>query len=392
MNDHTERLSPSRDAVSPSGIVHFALIDQLRAVLAWIVVASHIAWYSGMLSIVPKLGVINVLGYYSVIEFIIISGFVIAHLVVSKKEPYALYMKRRALRLFPVYYVCLAMGVLATYLSMGAQEMLLARDPSALANLSAQRASLEQYAVLHGLAHLTMLHGVIPDNILFYSQMMFLSPAWSLSLELQLYIVAPALVWVLVNAGARTASVAILFVAGLGWLYQKGVFGAFALPSFLPGGLFYFLVGVLTRIYLTKLPTLSAYPCEIAAALLGLGLLVANLLPIAIWGCVVLALLVVREGRSRRWPLLQWLEKLGRCSYSTYLVHVPIIQLIVAGSVEILGLGAPGSAILLVVAGIPLILAASVVLYRFVEMPMIEVGRRIGRGSPQVGSKAHHGS
>ena len=56
---------------------HFASIDMLRAVLAWIVVAAHVIYYTGLLALYPKLEVINRIGDWSVTVFIIVSGFVI---------------------------------------------------------------------------------------------------------------------------------------------------------------------------------------------------------------------------------------------------------------------------------------------------------------------------
>ena len=46
----------------------------------------------------------------AVMIFVILSGFVITHLVVEKHEPYGPYLGRRALRIFPIYLFALLLA------------------------------------------------------------------------------------------------------------------------------------------------------------------------------------------------------------------------------------------------------------------------------------------
>lgn len=51
------------------------------------------------------------MGGVAVFVFIILSGFVITHLLFTKRERYLSYLVRRAFRLFPAYLVCLAISL-----------------------------------------------------------------------------------------------------------------------------------------------------------------------------------------------------------------------------------------------------------------------------------------
>jgi peptidoglycan/LPS O-acetylase OafA/YrhL len=76
----------------------------------------------------------------------------------------------------------------------------------------------------------------------------------------------------------------------------------------------------------------------------------------------------------RCWPLEtrvpQWL---GKVSYSLYLIHMPVLSgLLVA-------FGRPG-----VVAGVPFVFAVSLLVWRYVERPSIELSRKVGRRPQKV--------
>ena len=134
--------------------------------LAWIVVAAHITWYTGVLTLQPKLGAINRLGQVAVLVFVIISGFLIANLIIEKNESYRDYIFRRALRIFPVYGLCLLLGIATTFLTFGTFAELWGPDSPQTADLQRQIDSLEGRGLwFHLLAHLTLMHGAIPDNI-----------------------------------------------------------------------------------------------------------------------------------------------------------------------------------------------------------------------------------
>ena len=95
----------------------FPGLDGLRGWLAWTVVLDHIVFFSGFGLPWISRGQAQLAGVCAVMIFIILSGFVITHLVLEKKEPYGLYIARRALRIYPVYLLALLLGVATTFLT-----------------------------------------------------------------------------------------------------------------------------------------------------------------------------------------------------------------------------------------------------------------------------------
>src|SRR5882757_3055269 len=153
---------------------HIKEFDGLRGLLALWVFASHaleLGPYSAAAApLRPNL---------AVDIFIILSGFVIFHLL-GTGEDYRTFITRRWFRLFPVFAVCFLIA-LALYGWMQVDDEV-AFGLGHLSNLKP-----------HLVAHATMLHGVVPEQILPHSARAILVPAWSISLEWQFYLVAPLL-------------------------------------------------------------------------------------------------------------------------------------------------------------------------------------------------------
>lgn len=298
-------------------------LDTFRAFLAWTVVAVHAAWISGIQG--PGQ---NGVGVMAVEGFIVMSGYVITGLLIQKRESYRVFITRRFFRLFPAFAVVIVLVVLSWPLTHGVVK-------SAIEGQVSDSETRAFWA--HLAAHLTLLHGVIPSSVLPWSQFAFVGPGWSISLEWQLYLVAPLLVWYL----ARTGLLGACFLLGLSGLMLEPKVAA-ALSSvwegaggFLPQRFFFFLVGAL--LYLG----IGSRPPGPASALY-------------------------------RFP--RWSRSLGEVSYSTYLVHYPILVLM--ARVVRLEDQYWRAGVLFVVAA-PVIIAASFLLYRWIETPGIALGRAI---------------
>lgn len=368
----------------------FGGLEGLRAWLAWTVVFSHIMSFTGLGQMAPWLAKsLAQMADCSVMVFTILSGFVITHLILERGEPYPRYIARRFLRIYPVYAVALLAGIGGTCLAF---DTFLPHPWGALTpptqRMIAQSESLAGGDFFwHLAAHLSMLHGAISSRVLYESQYMFLGPAWSLSLEWQFYLVAPVAVAL---ATHRIGQVLLTAMAVWGYsLYTRGVFGEFMLPSVLPGAGLYFGVGMATRWWLKAPVTVSAFPLPLL--MLGAGLLMnaVGTGPILIWAAFVCMMLLSEEAsdpasqlarvgfvRAFDSPLARWL---GDRSYATYLIHMPIVQLVTWVCVTRWGLGQGPTAVVLVLVAVPGTLAASAVLHRWVELPAIQWGRRQSR-------------
>ena len=368
---------------------HFRTLDGLRAWLAWCVVLAHVALQTGADIQIPWLAKIEVSAFYAVRIFIIISGFVITHLLLEKQENYLPYITRRFLRIYPVYFICLCLGIGATYLHIqafaGHPWGDLVPQPELFAD---EVASLDNGDFLrHLAAHLTLLHGAIPDHLLPVSQYMFLGPAWSLSLEWQFYLIAP---FILLALRTRTGQVFVAFAAVLAFgAYGQGLFGKFYDPSCLPGAALFFAFGIGSRLLYPSIPEFKTYPIAAMVIAAGFCLMSHEFLPYVFWAAFVIWLRTVRHASDH--PPSRILDAafnsktahyLGARSYSTYLIHEPIIHTVVFLCIKRFALSLWPTVAVTLILTVATTLAASVVLYRFVEAPAIAFGKRIFKETP----------
>lgn len=172
--------------------INFRSIEGLRAWMAWWVVLGHALQLAGTPAWLNGFMAKNLLkADVAVHVFVILSGFVITHLLLSRTEPYSTYITRRFFRLAPVYFACclFALAIAVFY-----REAYIELPYAETRDMRAEREALTQeHFGWHALAHLTMLHGAVPQSILRFAGTSILAPAWSLSLEWQFYLVAPFL-------------------------------------------------------------------------------------------------------------------------------------------------------------------------------------------------------
>jgi peptidoglycan/LPS O-acetylase OafA/YrhL len=368
----------------PQGAQRFTEIEGLRAWLAWTVVFAHLfivlSFYAyGAAYLAPLFGT------YAVQVFILISGFVITHLIEQRRESYTPYITRRAFRIFPAYLIALAAGAVATPLAIaGLSHVAWGSDPNSyfFDSLQGRFASTEAHPWAHWLLHLTLFQGAVPDNVLPWSSIAFLAPAWSLSLEWQFYLIAPLLVWSLKTPRWRFVVAAAAIALAL--LFSRGVFGSYSTPSSLLGGLWLFVIGAVTRLAFPFLRTVAFPALPIAVALVVAGFLSSGLLPVTLW--LAFALLLARPGPLSAWPMRIAFasapaQYFGARSYSVYVVHMPIMKALLfilplGAMTHVQALGA------LAACALPLTAMTSEILYRCVERPMIGAGARIAKSLP----------
>lgn len=362
---------------------NFRSIESLRAWMAWWVVLAHALQYSGAVRL-WKNKIVNILstGTLGVDVFIIISGFVITHLLLSRREKYPAYITRRAFRIVPVYYVCLAISILSASLYTAAfvDNAWTAGADVRLTRLGSVADMLPAYLGLHAL----LLHGVVPEEILPFSSTALLGPAWSLSLEWQFYLVAPLMIAGLIRYPLAVSSLLLsLFV-----VVSRLIPFHWEMPAFLPLALPYFLLGIASRLVLDSGGARRIDPRYFVIAIPVILFATSNL-PLAIWALFFLFMLI-ESGRVRAPEgVLRAIANglafngvvatIGRWSYSTYLIHIPTFAIVVGGGRLLFGLHSQTSTILLMAASLPIIFVASWLLFHTIEAPFNRLGAGIAK-------------
>ena len=355
---------------------HIKEFDGLRGLLALWVFATH------ALELGPYSATAAPLHANLAVDiFIILSGFVIFHLL-STGEDYRTFITRRWFRLFPVFAVCFLVA-LALYGWM--------RVDDEVAFGVGHLRNLKPYLI----AHATMLHGVVPEQILPHSARAIHVPAWSISLEWQFYLVAPLL---FAFAAGRNMKRTVFVIALIAVRVLYDAIPSlrntlqFDMAAFLPLRLEFFAVGIGSygvwqwlsdRNHEVKVPVLFY------ALLVPVLILVAKKSPaIALWLCGFIALINVYFGSGT--GLARGVTRvlncapaqfLGKISYPLYLLHLPALVLVR----EIIQLNqpslrAPLFEIALAIGGLAATLAGAWLLHRSVERPMIRLGKRITAG------------
>lgn len=340
-------------------------IDGLRGVAAMLVVLFHLHeaisrtatdWlWKPVEAIVAR-------GYLGVDVFFVISGFVIA-LSVSRGSPtpsyFGRFVLRRSIRLDPPYWA-----------AIGIELALLAVTLRWLPDRGVAFPSGPQIA-----AHFFYL-----QELLGYGSIITIF--WTLCYEIQFYAFYVGLTvaraqlpsW-LRGHGIAASAMAMVFLVSLWTRYWP--------PAWLPEGLainrwFQFFLGVLTWRAVTdarRIPALVAAWVFVAASILLAGAPLPQFLAIAVSAIVLASARFPEMGRLLRTrPLLF----LGSISYSLYLFHTPfgwrfvsLVQLFFPGP------WSPLFALSVYAAGVAVCIAASTVLWRLIEKPLLEFSQRV---------------
>jgi peptidoglycan/LPS O-acetylase OafA/YrhL len=357
-------------------VPRIAALDGLRGWLAWAVVLGHIVLFAGLETSHPLGSFVYHSAYWAVVVFTLISGFVISHLLLETPEPYPAFLMRRFMRLFPVFALALTVG--ATAVVFAADRLthsVVATIPGYgfVGQIVSWRedwfSNWPKYFALGAI----MLQGLLPG-----AQNAFCPPGWSVSLEWQYYLVAPLLLFLVRHRPVVTTASAL----AVGFLTTT-VGQAFRSPSILPFIGFYFIIGSLSRLHLRS--TRFAPTVPLLAVGLPLVLKSLDLLPLGVW-IAFLSLISAERAGSQTLPLRifaillesRWARYFGTRSYSVYLLHFPVLFVL-------MGLGANifrdrlQILIALTLLAPPFTLMAAELSYRFVERPGMQLGRRLGR-------------
>lgn len=342
-----------------------------------------------------------------VLLFFTISGFILAsHFIRQQRKGdefrVGTYFLRRATRIVPPYLVVLLAGYLVLTLTEFRPSFIGSRQVPESATLSLA-ASL---VYLHGL-----IFAALPRNF---------PPGWSLEIEVQFYVFAPLffILYFRIRDDLLRRSLGglvLLACIGMATLGQL-LFGEspryyFSLTKYMP----YFWAGV----WLADLHALSAFGHRAWRAgwdILGLagllGLVITGIAHHHVVSSGSFALLdalrvgailllfggAVRGGRFKAFCSIGWVSFLGGASYSLYLCHMHVMQLVAMGIARVLAPASiPAAYAWGLLLAVPAVLVAGLVFYLVIERPCMNpawprqlrqaVEQRLGR-RPAIGFAA----
>ena len=353
-------------------------LDGLRGMAALWVLIGHCMILTGFF--LPILGQPDL----GVDLFIYLSGFLMVFQYNQRKHKedwskpavWAGFWVRRFFRLSPVYFLLLAIALLAGK-ALYADRVLI----DAFLGVPSQLP--ERYTDASGtniFMHLTYLFGLVPSFA--YRTPL---PDWSLGLEMQFYAAFPFVVLLARRAGWLAAAACIALSAIGIALALKAAHVSFPMPSFLALKMHMFLAGMLVAsaekrkaLHLILAAGLAAIPLggqRDATHLLTRELLLIGLFGLIHWRSIGL---LDRVARLLGSPPFHWL---GELSYGVYLIHLLILQAVAAWLIAQWGhdLSAAARFCIAFAIAAPAAYAAAWITYSLIERPGQKLGRSVLR-------------
>lgn len=372
-------------------------LDGLRGLLSLWVAVAHILCWTGFIELKLPHSLrglwIEFTGAGPAVDtFMILSGFAITFLLHSRNQSYFQFIQSRFFRIYPVYIVCLGLGILASLITPFVLNTALWRNTIYFVWDRSLSHSESTATFTHTFWHITLLNGLIPKNFLTNSTGTLLAPAWSISLEWQYYLIAPLLARY-VRSG--TGLLVLAVISGLGlrysYLWQNPHL------AFLPAQLPLFLIGIGSyHLYIhfsnQKFSSSNTYSI-ISSALIALSVLSSwHRTSLILWsvgfGCIF------AQGDDyfsrilifiRKILLCKPIQKIGKMSYPIYLIHWPIILFLLSILLILFPKIHMNYALLIVsFIGLPLILLSASILHKFIENPFITFGKRLNISSKKA--------
>jgi peptidoglycan/LPS O-acetylase OafA/YrhL len=255
----------------------------------------------------------------------------------------------------------------------------------------------------HILAHLTLLHGLVPDEILKGSANACCHPAWSTSVEWQFYLIAPFCLWLVRKSPTHALGLLAGCAALWALLVRVGSFPFKATVLMRPG---LFGVGIASYYLYRSAMQPGVLTSRFVGYLLPAGVALILIFAAdpytvpALWILLFVSVLARHAGVTSapirlvcRFLTLPFVVWLGRLSYSTYLCHGFVLEALIPVVNERLAwLGDRARLVALAVAAFVAVVALSAVLYYLVEKPGIQIGKQVSswlaRRRPAVPERA----
>lgn len=364
--------------ITEHGFRRLDYVDGLRAIGAlWVAVGHYAMDPGGLMHPTVKKLWLHILALHGipVMVFLVLSGFCLYYPMVAKSSGasvapprYDSFMIRRARRIMPPFYGAV---FLCTVLILWVPFM---RD------LNPQ--PLTGWAILH---HLALIHNLIEASAHAVDY-----PVWSIGLEWQLYLLFPALVWMIWRWGMKATFIITVLAA----IVARAVF------KIMPGDVTFALVSgplpycciMLIGMYAAHITAIR--PCRAPNWVLWVGFVTfAGLTIIGLGGAFgstfacgiatffVLLLALNEQGFVHRALSAHWLSKVGLFSYSIYLLHAPILHAM-RYSLNHSGFNVETKFLIFMLVVMPAMLACSYGFFLVFERPFIGKTRKLSNASP----------
>jgi peptidoglycan/LPS O-acetylase OafA/YrhL len=345
-------------------------LDGLRGILAVYVMAGHALPFTAM----PYwLASPFRHGEAAVDLFFALSGLVIVNSLERCGERFWPFMQNRARRLLPVYFSVLALAVVVICIGSPLVAMPWI-SPTSYAGLLW---ALPPQLLWHILAHVMLLHGLVPQGVLPWAWITILGPAWSLSTEWQFYVLM-ALLLPCMKGSRRLTHFAYLML-GMGVCYRGfspllPAYWQFS-RAFLPDAAPYFALGLASAVWLRSRDPIPYLICLISVFALGLVSGMPSRAFISVGWTVLL--LAQRNPRMKVLPKLldsRAAQYLGVISYPLYLINEPLQR----ACAMLIAPFAHGSPQLFTLLWLPVALSvpvlAAMLLHKWIEAPAMKAG------------------
>lgn len=362
-----------------------ATLDGFRAVLALWVFFGHVAN-----AVQLRIPIVSA-PWLAVDLFMLLSGFLMVHTWKGPPGEVRLFSRTtfhfyvgRFFRIAPLFYfLCLVCAVFLPHLNVMTVEanralpMPWVTDPATTAPHEEWNFASVKWVLLH----LTFLYGCVPgmEN----SSPM---PEWSLSLEMQFYAVLPLLLVVMRRVpapilAALFAAAALVSPRFLGSYLQTGTLVHFGQPSLLTYRMNVFFLGMLVALWLRESREGGRLLPRNASTMIAAGLCMVPLNKLLMLASALMTMLTTTwVPFCTRFFAASPMRYLGHISYSIYLCH----QLVLIPAKYVLvtrfQMGDWHPAVRFAVmcgVALPLVLLFSHVLYRWIELPGIRLGRKL---------------
>jgi len=371
-------------------------IDGLRALAALYVVVHHMVFYLNddlPKGIMGHIGQLFMFGHYAVDIFIVLSGFCLMLPVIRNQSQLRggawLFFKKRARRILPPYFSAVALSLVLIFLCIGRSETI-------------WQASLPvTWSAI--VAHVLLVQDMFNGTVFKINYVL-----WSISVEWRIYFLFPALVWCWRRFGAPatagvTAAISFLLILPLSHtplnMSDSGLsvhyIGLFSF-GMLAAGMAYGHEGTLLRLR-------GSLPWGFIAAVLFGGALAMNKGYFHHWygpwqiqdllvGLAAMSLLIALTPRENS-DALGWLRAglgckplawVGMFSYSLYLVHPPVIELLWTYLLRPLHLDAARALAVFSTVGLGAVVAFAYGFFLVCERPFMTSKKRAQTGSTEA--------